>query len=79
MRIDVLTLFPQVFEVSFSFGIFKRAVDQGLVSLNLYNIRDYTHDKHHIVDDYPYGGGAGMVLKAEPILEVVGSMKAGGK
>ena len=68
MRIDVLTLFPQMFEVPFSFGIFKRAVDQGLVSLNLHNIRDYTHDKHHTVDDYPYGGGAGMVLKPEPFL-----------
>ena len=79
MRIDVLTLFPQMFEVPFSFGIFKRAVDQGLVSLNLYNIRDYTHDKHHIVDDYPYGGGAGMVLKTEPIFEAVESIKAGSK
>jgi tRNA (guanine37-N1)-methyltransferase len=76
MRIDVLTLFPQMFEVPFSFGIFKRAVDQGLVSLNLYNIRDYTHDKHHTVDDYPYGGGAGMVLKPGPIFEAVESIKA---
>lgn len=76
MRIDVLTLFPQMFEVSFSFGIFQRAVDNGLVSLNLYNIRDYTHDKHHIVDDYPYGGGSGMVLKPEPIFEAVESIKA---
>lgn len=77
MRIDVLTLFPQVFEVLFSFGIFKRAVDRGLVSLNLHNIRDYTHDKHRTADDYPYGGGAGMVLKAEPIFEAVAAIKAG--
>jgi tRNA (guanine37-N1)-methyltransferase len=76
MRIDVLTLFPQIFEVSFSFGIFQRAVDNGLVSLNLCNIRDYTHDKHHIVDDYTYGGGSGMVLKPEPIFEAVESIKA---
>jgi tRNA (guanine37-N1)-methyltransferase len=76
MRIDVLTMLPQMFEVPFSFGIFKRAVDQGMVSLNLYNIRDYTHDKHHIVDDYPYGGGSGMVLKPEPIFEAVASIKA---
>jgi tRNA (guanine37-N1)-methyltransferase len=75
MRIDVLTLFPQMFDVPFSLGIFKRAVDQGLVSLNLHNIRDYTHDKHHIVDDYPYGGGSGMVLKPEPIFEAVASIK----
>lgn len=77
MRIDVLTLFPQMFEVPFSFGIFKRAVEQGLVSLNLYNIRDYTHDKHHTADGYPYGGGSGMVLKPEPIFEAVESIKAG--
>jgi tRNA (guanine37-N1)-methyltransferase len=79
MRIDVLTLFPQMFEVPFSFGIFKRAVDQGLVSVNLYNIRDYTHDRHHTADDYPYGGGSGMVLKPEPIFEAVESIKAGVK
>ena len=77
MHIDVLTLFPQMFEVPFSFGIFKRAVDQGLVSLNLHNIRDYTHDKHHTADDYPYGGGSGMVLKPEPIFEAVESIKTG--
>jgi len=77
MRIDVLTLFPQMFAVPFSFGIFKRAVDQGLVTLNLHNIRDYTHDKHHTADDYPYGGGSGMVLKPEPIFEAVESVKAG--
>jgi tRNA (guanine37-N1)-methyltransferase len=77
MRIDVLTLFPQMFAVPFSFGIFQRAVDQGLVSLNLYNIRDYTHDRHHTVDDYPYGGGSGMVLKPGPLFEAVASIKAG--
>lgn len=76
MRIDVLTLFPQMFQVPFSFGIFQRAIDQNLVSINLYNIRDYTHDKHHTVDDYPYGGGAGMVLKPEPIFETIESIKS---
>ena len=65
-----------MFEVPFSFGIFKRAVGQGLVSLNLHNIRDYTHDKHHTADDYPYGGGPGMVLKPEPIFEAVEAIKA---
>jgi tRNA (guanine37-N1)-methyltransferase len=75
MRIDVLTLFPQMFEVPFSFGIFKRAVDNGLVNINLHNIRDFTHDKHNIVDDYPYGGGSGMVLKPEPIFEAVASVR----
>jgi tRNA (guanine37-N1)-methyltransferase len=76
MHIDVLTLFPQMFEVPFSFGIFKRAVDQGLVSLGLHNIRNYTHDKHRTVDDYPYGGGSGMVLKPEPIFEAVEAIKS---
>ncbi len=75
MRIDILTLFPQMFEVPFSFGIFKRAVDNGLVSINLHNIRDFTHDKHNIVDDYPYGGGSGMVLKPEPIFEAMASIR----
>jgi len=77
MHIDILTLFPQMFEAPFSFGIFKRAVDNGLVRLNLHDIRAYTHDKHHTADDYPYGGGAGMVLKPEPIFEAVESIKAG--
>jgi tRNA (guanine37-N1)-methyltransferase len=73
--IDILTLFPQMFQGIFSFGIFQRAIDQKLVSIGIHNIRDYTHDKHHTVDDYPYGGGAGMVLKPEPIFEAVESIK----
>jgi tRNA (guanine37-N1)-methyltransferase len=71
MRIDVLTLFPEMFQTPFSFGIFKRAIDRKLVSINMHNIRDYTHDRHHTVDDYPYGGGAGMVLKPGPIFETL--------
>ena len=76
MRIDVLTIFPQMFDVPFSFGIFKRAIDHNLVSINVHNIRDYTHDKHHTVDDYPHGGGPGMVLKPEPVFEAVEAVKA---
>jgi tRNA (guanine37-N1)-methyltransferase len=76
MRIDILTLFPQMFEAPFDFGIFKRAIDNGLVSLNLHSIRDYTHDKHHTADDYPYGGGAGMVLRPGPIFEAVEAIRA---
>ena len=71
MHIDVLTLFPEMFQGVFDLGIMKRAIDQGLVSIGVRNIRDYTHDKHHTADDYPYGGGAGMVLKPEPIFEAV--------
>ena len=76
MQIDILTLFPQMFQSPFSVGIFKRAIDHKLVGVNIHNIRDYTHDKHHTVDDYPYGGGAGMVLKPEPIFEAVESIKS---
>lgn len=74
MRIDILTLFPEMFQGPFSCGIFQRAIDRNLVAVNLYNFRDYTHDEHHTVDDYPYGGGAGMVLKPEPIFEAVESI-----
>ncbi len=76
MHIDILTLFPQMFQSLFDTGIFKRAVDHKLVSVSLHNIRDYAHDKHHIVDDYAYGGGAGMILKPEPIFEAVASIKS---
>ena len=76
MQIDILTLFPQMFQSPFSVGIFKRAIDNKLVGVNIHNIRDYTHDKHHTVDDYAYGGGAGMVLKPEPVFEAVESIKS---
>ncbi len=76
MHIDILTLFPQMFQGPFSFSILKRAIDHGLVSINIQNIRDYTHDKHHTADDYAYGGGAGMILKPEPIFEAVESIKS---
>jgi tRNA (guanine37-N1)-methyltransferase len=76
MQIDILTLFPQMFQGPFSVGILKRAIDRGLIQVNTHNIRDYTHDKHHTVDDYAYGGGAGMVLKPEPIFEAVESIKS---
>lgn len=75
MRIDILTLFPQMFESIFNFSIVERAKERDLVDINLHDIRTYTHDKHHIVDDYPYGGGAGMMLKPEPIFEAVEAVK----
>src|SRR5579872_3169877 len=67
MRIDVFTLFPGMFRGPFEESILKRAQDEGLLSLALHNIRDATTDRHHVVDDYPYGGGAGMVMKPEPV------------
>ncbi|MBA7483559.1 tRNA (guanine-N(1)-)-methyltransferase [subsurface metagenome] len=76
MRIDILSLFPQMFQGPFSSSIIKRAIDRKLVSVNIHNIRDYTHDEHHTVDDYAYGGGAGMVLKPEPLFEAVESVKS---
>jgi tRNA (guanine37-N1)-methyltransferase len=75
VHVDILTLFPQMFQGMFEAGIMKRAIEQKLISVSVYNIRDYTHDKHHTADDYPYGGGAGMVLKPEPIFEAVESIE----
>ena len=71
MRIDILCLFPEMFASPFSHSIVKRAEGKGLVEVVAQNIRDFTHDRHATVDDYPYGGGAGMVLKPEPVFEGV--------
>jgi len=76
MQFDILTLFPEMFQGPLSTGLFQRAVSRGLVAVNLHNIRDYTHDRHHTTDDYPYGGGAGMVLKPEPIFEAVEALQS---
>ncbi len=67
MRIDILTLFPEMFEGVFGCSIIARAVKGGQLELHTHNIRDYSTDKHHRVDDYPFGGGAGMVMMVEPI------------
>lgn len=74
MRIDVLTLFPDMFTGVFGSSIMKRAQDKGLVRLQAVNFRDYADNKHMTVDDTPYGGGAGMVLKPEPIVRAVESL-----
>jgi len=75
MRIDIFTLFPQMFQSPLTSGLCQRAIDRGMVNVNVHNIRDYTHDRHRTADDYPYGGGAGMVLKPEPVFEAVETMK----
>ena len=67
MEIHVITAFPNLFSSPLDESIIKRAVDKGLISVVLHDIRDYALDKHHQIDDYPYGGGAGMVLKPEPL------------
>jgi tRNA (guanine37-N1)-methyltransferase len=76
MQIFILTIFPEMFEGPFHCGLFQKAIDKGVVKVNIRNIRDYTHDKHHTTDDYPYGGGAGMVMKPEPIFEAVEAIKS---
>ena len=75
MRIDILCLFPEMFASAFEQSIIKRAKEKRIVDIVIHNIRDYTHDKHHTADDYPYGGGPGMVLKPEPIFEAVETIK----
>ncbi|HHU93284.1 MAG TPA: tRNA (guanosine(37)-N1)-methyltransferase TrmD [Halanaerobiaceae bacterium] len=67
MFFDILTLFPEMFTGPFDESIIKRAREKGIIEINLINIRDYTTDKHNTADDTPYGGGAGMVMKVEPI------------
>lgn len=74
MRFDIFTLFPGMFAGPFSDSIVKRAIDADLLHIHLHNIRDFTADKHHITDDYAYGGGGGMVMKPEPIFAAVESV-----
>ncbi|MDA9986499.1 tRNA (guanosine(37)-N1)-methyltransferase TrmD [Crocinitomicaceae bacterium] len=71
MRIDILTLLPELLSGPFSASIMKRAQDKGLVEIYFHNIRDYSTDKHKNVDDYQYGGGAGMVMSIEPIVKLI--------
>jgi tRNA (guanine37-N1)-methyltransferase len=75
VHINILTLFPEMFQGPFGTGIFQRATSRRRLSITIHNIRDYTHDRHATADDYPYGGGAGMVLKPEPIFEAVESIR----
>jgi len=74
MRIDVLTLFPEMFTGPLDVSMVGRARERGLLDLRIHNLRDWTHDRHKTVDDRPFGGGPGMVLKAEPIFEAVESL-----
>lgn len=76
MRIDILTILPKLFDGPFSDSILKRAQEKGHVSIHLHNIRDYSTDKHKNVDDYQYGGGAGMVMRIEPIAACIDQLKA---
>ena len=76
MKIDVLTLFPEMFSGVFNGSILKRAQDRGAVTLNTVNFRDFSQNKHKKVEDYPYGGGAGMLLAPQPIFDAVESVRS---
>jgi tRNA (guanine37-N1)-methyltransferase len=76
MKIDILTLFPDMFRGVFGQSILKKAEEKKAVTYNLVNFRDYADNKHQTVDDYPYGGGAGMVLKPQPIFDAVEDLKS---
>ena len=75
MKFDILTLFPGMFSSPLDESILKRAIDEDLVDIGFHNIRDYTSDKHHTVDDTPYGGGSGMVMMAQPVVEAIEAVK----
>ncbi len=76
MRIDIITVLPEMLESPLGCSILKRAQDKGLVEINVHNLRDYTTNKHRKVDDYPFGGEAGMVMQIEPVDRAISTLKA---
>ena len=76
LRFDVVTLFPEIFQPVFRAGVVGRAIDRGLLELHPHDLREHTHDRHRQVDDIPYGGGPGMVLKPEPLFEAIEAIRA---
>ena len=75
MRIDIITLFPEICRAPLNESMMKRAQEKQLIDLRIHNLRDWTTDKHHVVDDAPFGGGQGMVMKPEPIFAAVESLR----
>src|SRR5207245_8091925 len=75
MKVDILTLFPEICRAPLSESMMKRAQENEIVDLHIHNLRDWTTDKHHIVDDAPFGGGQGMVMKPEPIFAAVEELR----
>ncbi len=75
MRVDIITLFPSMFKNPFNESMIKRAKEKGILKIKLHDLRQFTHDKHRTVDDAPYGGGAGMVMKPRPLFEAVEKIK----
>jgi tRNA (guanine37-N1)-methyltransferase len=78
MHCEIVTIFPRILDAYLSEGIMRRAIQQGLLKVKVHNLRDFTTDRHRTVDDYPYGGGPGMVMKPAPFFRAVGSIKADG-
>lgn len=79
IQFDIVTVFPQFFESPFGFGVLGRAMDEGRVRVSIHNLRDFTTDRHKTVDDRPFGGGEGMVLKPEPLFRAVESLEVAEK
>lgn len=79
LSVDIITIFPEFFREAFDYGIIRRARAAALVEIKAYNLRNWTSDKHHTVDDRPFGGGDGMVLKPEPIFAAVGELTGSSK
>jgi len=77
MRFEILTIFPEMFRGFFEHGVVSRARKNGLVEIGVRDLREFTHDRHRTVDDRPFGGGPGMLLKPEPLFEAVESLRAG--
>src|SRR6185437_9082871 len=75
MKIDIISVVPQLMESFFAHSILKRAVEKGLLEVNIFNLRDFTDHKHGQVDDYQYGGGAGLVMMAEPLVNAIENLK----
>ncbi len=75
MRFDIITIFPKMFESVFEYGVIGRGIKNGKITLKVWNLRDFAYDKHKTVDDEPYGGGVGMILKPEPLIRAIRKIK----
>ncbi|MDD5744776.1 MAG: tRNA (guanosine(37)-N1)-methyltransferase TrmD, partial [Mesotoga sp.] len=78
MKIDVLTIFPDLFETVLKWGVISRAIESGLIEFSAVDLRNFTDDRHRTTDDYPFGGGSGLVMKADPILRAVDTLRTDG-
>ncbi len=79
MRFDVISVFPEMVSAAAAYGVTGKAIEQGLIELAVWNPRDYTHDRHRTVDDRPYGGGPGMVMKCQPLLDALQDIRRHGE